>query len=428
MINFRHIKLRIADLKQASLARDTLWIIIAKGTSIFIQAAYFVIIARSLGVKQYGVFVSVIALVKIVTPFASWGSEFILLKNVSRNYSLFAEFWGNALLIISVGGLILITLVLFNYSTFLSSAVPFLVVLFAAISDLIFSLILKTATKAFQAVRRLDIAAQLEILSSSTRLMAALCLVAFFTPGIVTWAGLYAIATMVTAGIGLCLVQYHLGKPKLSLKRLKAELVQGFYFSVSTSSMTINNHVDKTMLLRLATSEAVGIYAAAYRLIDVSFVPILSLVFASYPQFFREGTKGIDRTIGFVKKLLPTAVAYSLLVGVAILLLAPVVPYILGHEYATAIAALRWLALLPLLKCLHILAGNILTGVDLQGVRTAMQLSMALFNFMLNLWLIPLYSWRGAACSSLASDGLLALGCWGIVAWHCSHQVRGGAA
>jgi O-antigen/teichoic acid export membrane protein len=31
-----------------------------------------------------------------------------------------------------------------------------------------------------------------------------------------------------------------------------------------------------------------------------------------------------------------------------------------------------------------------------------------LFNILLNLWLIPAYSWRGAAWSSLASDGLLA--------------------
>jgi len=36
-------------------------------------------------------------------------------------------------------------------------------------------------------------------------------------------------------------------------------------------------------------------------------------------------------------------------------------------------------------------------------------------NILLNLWLIPAYSWRGAAWSSLASDGLLAIGLWTAV-------------
>jgi O-antigen/teichoic acid export membrane protein len=33
---------------------------------------------------------------------------------------------------------------------------------------------------------------------------------------------------------------------------------------------------------------------------------------------------------------------------------------------------------------------------------------VAVFNILINLWLIPAYSWRGAAWSSIASDALLA--------------------
>jgi O-antigen/teichoic acid export membrane protein len=34
---------------------------------------------------------------------------------------------------------------------------------------------------------------------------------------------------------------------------------------------------------------------------------------------------------------------------------------------------------------------------------------VAVINFLLNLWWIPAYGWIGAAWSSVASDGLLAL-------------------
>jgi O-antigen/teichoic acid export membrane protein len=424
-MNFNKIKSRIIVLKKSSLARHTLWILFARGVRILIQAAYFVIIARNLGVEQYGAFVSVTALVNIFVPFASWGSEHILIKNVSIKRSLFAEYWGNSLLIILVSGSILVIFVILSFSRFSSSNISFLVVLFVALSDLLFGVVLKTASQAFQSVQKLNITAQIEILLGVNRLLAALCLLIFFPDkGIVIWASLYMSATAVAASIAFLLVQSYLGKPKLAVNRIKSELLQGFYFSVSISSITINNNIDKTMLARLSTLEATGIYAAAYRLIDVSVVPISSLVFASYPSFFKQGVKGIRSSVHFAQKLLPMGIAYSLTMGIAILLFAPIVPYVLGGDYATAIEALRWLALLPLLKCLYALAGNTLTGANLQGLRSAMQASAALFNVLINLWLIPLYSWKGAAWSSLASDTLLVVGFWSIITWHYWHQVN----
>jgi O-antigen/teichoic acid export membrane protein len=38
--------------------------------------------------------------------------------------------------------------------------------------------------------------------------------------------------------------------------------------------------------------------------------------------------------------------------------------------------------------------------------------SVAAINVLLNLWLIPAYSWRGAAWASLLTDGLLAISLW----------------
>lgn len=424
-MNLDKIVSRIVFLKESSLARHTLWILFARGIRILIQAAYFVIVARNLGVEQYGAFVSVTALVNILVPFASWGSEHILIKNVSRQRNLFAEYWGNALLTIFVSGTVLIAFVLLTFSVFLSSNISFLVVLFVALSDLLFGVLLRTASQAFQSVQKLNITAQIEILLGVNRLLAALCLLIFFpTQGIVIWGGLYMTATIISASIAFFLVQSYLGKPKLAIDRIRAELLQGFYFSVSISSITINNNIDKTMLAKLSTLEATGIYAAAYRLIDVSVVPISSLVFASYPNFFKQGAKGIRSSVHFAQKLLPMGIAYSLAMGIAILLFAPIVPYVLGEDYSTAVEALRWLALLPFLKCLYALAGNTLTGADLQGLRSAMQASAAVFNVLINLWLIPLYSWKGAAWSSLASDTLLVIGFWSIITWHYRHQVK----
>jgi len=53
-----------------------------------------------------------------------------------------------------------------------------------------------------------------------------------------------------------------------------------------------------------------------------------------------------------------------------------------------------------------------LTGAGLQRYRTAGQVAAVVLNFLLNLWLIPAYSWRGAAWSSLATDGALGVMIW----------------
>jgi O-antigen/teichoic acid export membrane protein len=189
-------------------------------------------------------------------------------------------------------------------------------------------------------------------------------------------------------------------------------LREGFYFSSSLSAQTIYNDIDKTMLARLGSLDATGIYAAAYRLIDVAFIPVRSLLAAAYPGFFRSGQHGIALSLAYAKRLLPRALAYSVAVAVGLLVAAPLVPRVLGAEYARTTEALRWLALLPLLKTMHYFAADSLTGAGHQGLRTLVQVLVALFNVVVNLWVIPAYSWRGAAWSSLASDGLLAASLW----------------
>ena len=51
--------------------------------------------------------------------------------------------------------------------------------------------------------------------------------------------------------------------------------------------------------------------------------------------------------------------------------------------------ALRWLSLLPLLKTLHYFAADSLTGAGFQGIRTTVQVGIAIFNVLFNLWIIP---------------------------------------
>jgi len=424
-MNLDKLKPWIVSLSKNSLAKNTLWMLLAQGMRLILQAAYFVIIARALGAEQYGAFVGATALVAILAPFATLGGGNLLIKNVSRNRALFSEYWGNALFMIFVSGLVLIILVICIAPFFLPKTISVLLILLVSITDLIFTRLLDTAGQAFQAVFWLSKTAQLNILPQVTRLIAALALVNFFpNPGALEWSSLYLISTAISAVLGVLLVHCLLGSPKLAISRIKPEITEGFYFSVSLSAQTIYNDIDKTMLAGLSSLEATGIYAAAYRLIDVAFVPVKSLLAAAYTKFFQRGSAGISGTIDFSRRLSPIAGIYGLTAGIGLFLLAPVIPHLLGDEYAGAVEALRWLAPLPFLKAMHYFAADTLTGAGFQGVRSAVQVIVAVFNALINLWLVPLYSWRGAAWSSLASDGFLILGLWMMVAFFYGQQTQ----
>jgi O-antigen/teichoic acid export membrane protein len=178
------------------------------------------------------------------------------------------------------------------------------------------------------------------------------------------------------------------------------------------------------MLARLSTLEATGIYGAAYRLIDVSFVPIRSLLAAAYPRFFQEGARGVRASLAVARQLLPVATGYAVAAGLVLFLVAPLLPRILGADYQSSIEATRLLAILPLFKAVHYFAADTLTGAGYQGRRTVAQVVVAAVNIAINIPLIAHASWRGAAWASIASDGLLAVMLWTVLWATCRQEDR----
>src|SRR6202142_4310463 len=98
----------IARVRQSVLARNSIWMFLGYGVRIIVQAGYFVLIARALGPRGYGAFVGATALINIVGPFGGLGAGNLLVKNVSRDKSLFSVYWGNALFLLAVSGLLLL--------------------------------------------------------------------------------------------------------------------------------------------------------------------------------------------------------------------------------------------------------------------------------------------------------------------------------
>lgn len=391
------------------LGGNAIHMMLGNGAKLGIQAVYFVLMARNLGVYEYGAFVAVVAAAAIAVPYVGNGFGSLMVKHVARDRSLFSEYFGNLLVVTLVSGLVLSGPVVLLSLVMLPKSIPPSVVVMLVATDLLIFPHATVAGVAFWSLERLNWTAALNVTASAMRLGGLIVIVILHRPTVTAWAIAYLLSSVLSSGIAMACALSVLGRPHAALWRVRGELWEGFQFSVSLSAQTIYNDIDKTMLARLSTLAAAGVYGAAYRLIDVAFIPVGSLLSAALPRFFRQGTYGIRASLHYGCRLLKQVLPYPAVAFLGLLLGAKLIPVILGHQYEQAVDALRWLAILPLLKTVHYFIANSLTGSGYQGSRTIVQVGVAVFNIGINLWVIPSYGWRGAAWSSIASDSLLAV-------------------
>jgi len=400
------------------LVKHSLWVGVGQVLRVGLQAVYFVLIARALGAREYGAYVGVLALVAIVAPFASLGTGNLLIKHVTRDPHTFPRHWGKTLAVTLLSGTMLLGLTSMAGRLWLPASITLELVLAVAAADLLFVRLVDVSAQAYQAHQLLSRTALLQLLLSPLRLLAATILIAVTTaPTAVQLGMVYLGSALVGAAYAVILTNRELGRPEFHLQDFRRELHEGAFFSMSLSAQSANADIDKTMLARLATLEATGAYGAAYRLMDVAFLPVRSVLMAAYSRFFQHGAQGVRATARYGRWLLSFGVWYGLATAAALYLLAPVLPAILGREYEQAVMAVRWLAVVPLLKTVHYFGADALTGAGYQGTRTIILICITGTNVFLNLWLIPLYSWRGAAIATVISDGLLGIVIWTTV-WY----------
>jgi O-antigen/teichoic acid export membrane protein len=400
------------------LEHDSITLILGYLLRIGLQGAYFVVVARSLGVENYGAFSAALALCSLLVPFSSLGAGDLLIKHVRRDSRLAGSQWKSAACVTGASGSFLALSFVLVGHWLAPDSVSWVALLCLGLSDLILARLIEVATQGYLAVGEARKAAALPLWLMGMRLAAAAVLAAgSWHSSPTTWAALYLAGTAPVALVTLHRTTKRMRSSSgVVQRRFRSEWREGIYFSVSVSAQGVYNDIDKAMLGRLSTLEATGIYTAAYRIVDVAFAPLRGLLAAAYPRFFDHQDAGIVATLGFTRRLARPAVALAIVSSAALLLGAGLVPVVLGSEYREAVPALRALSVLPLLKAVHYLAADTLTGAGFQRARTVVQICVAMFNVGANLLLLPVWSWKGAVATSLATDALLGIALWALVA------------
>jgi O-antigen/teichoic acid export membrane protein len=404
------------------LAKGTLAMTAAMGLRSLAQTLVFLIVARVLGVADYGAYAAVLALSTAFACFSGWGTQVLMVRDVSRNLDSFSAAWGRTLTAILISSPLLFAVYIALAWALLPASISLTVILFVGLADLIFAPISLSAITAYQGHDRLDRAARLSFIPVLPRLALALALfplrlVMSDDIGLSTWAFLYAVAAFAAALYAWRMVHKELGPAgKLRWRYVWSSLREGVAFAFGGAALKVYSDIDKMMLARLASLEAAGAYSVGYRVADLATVPLLSLLSAAMPRFFRAGEGGVIAALAYAHRILLVPLIYSILAGLGLYLCAGVLPLLLGASFSDAVPALQWLAWLPLVSLPRLLLQSLLIGGDRQNYAVNVLAGGSIFNIALNLWLIPLWSWRGALAATYAAEIAMAIAMGAIAA------------
>lgn len=395
---------RLDRLRTHPRIRDLGWSLTAELLKLGSSILLFLLVARTLGVRDYGVFAGCFALVASVGPFANLGAGHVLIRAIAQGakpddafgFGLFRILCGGVAGLIAVWGL---------QALFLP-VLPLVPLLLFGLGELWGTALTDLSAQRSFAEGQARRAAHIRLTVGLLRLAAALSLVGLSARGyleasVAHWAALYAFAMLGAGVLSISLVSTGLARP--SLLRLKG-LVTGLPFSLNVSAAYVQDDIDKALILKYSGEATAGFYAAGYRVINFAYVPLQAALNILYPKFFKAAAEGGEAAWSLTRRLWLPALAYGALSAAGLYLFSFLVGPILGEDFAGAGDVLVLLCWLPLVRAFAYDFADFCTAMGGQWLRVACQISGALLNVALNILLIPAVGWRGAVYASLASE------------------------
>jgi O-antigen/teichoic acid export membrane protein len=376
---------------------------IADVGSKIISIALYVVMARRLGEAGFGVFTFSLSFVTLVTTLGDFGQDRILTREVARDRNALTDYLGNTLgLKLSLAtpalGLALVFLILSGTEEETQLTVVLLGI--AVIAELLMS----TEFSVFQAFERM---APLPIVLISQRLVTAVVGIIALLNG----AGVVAVATIYLIGAIFALLLstiflVRLEKPELTVDRSRWWPLMKAAIPVGLAGVfaTVLFRVDTAMLAAFDTPEVVGNYGAAYRLLETTLFLSWSIGAAVYPVFSRLSRSSQPPIARLYERSLQLVVALTLPLAVGAAVLAePLIDLLYTSEFSQAADALALLAPAIALFPIAYITGYLLVSQDRQIVSTWTYGIVAVENILLNLYLIPVHSLKGAAIGTSIS-------------------------
>ena len=220
----------------------------------------------------------------------------------------------------------------------------------------------------------------------------------------------YILANTIALAYEYYVLNKHITKPKfeLDIEFCKQITLLSIPFAITSLLYTIYYSIDVVMLTNMVGTYPTGIYNATYKLIAVLnlfYSVYTAVIFPVMSRFFEDDESML--LVSFEKSIKYLMMAIIPLAVATVFYSTDIIHLIYGHEYDAASSVL---SILIWTVCLLFISGacnTLLNASHKEVTVTKIYTMAAIFNIVLNLFMIPYLSYDGAAITTVLSDILI---------------------
>ena len=384
---------------------NSMWQIGEKIVSMLFSIIITSIIARYLGVENYGLVNYIISIVMLFTAFSTLGMEKITIKDILEKQETEEKILGTCFYIRIIGGIVLIALsqiviYILNGNDILSQTIGIIMgirMLFRAFEVIEYYLQSQMKIKTISIIK----------FTATITTGILRILVVVYDLGLVGFAMTYLVDSIVVAFL---LYTWYKRNIKIRIKfdkqYAKKILSRCWYIAISGVMVTLYMKVDQIMLGTMLNSTTEnGIYSAATRIAGIWYFIPMSIISSVQPMIVQKKKYGEKQYESAIQKLYDIIAFIGLFFCIVITIFGETAVSILyGEEYYAAVEVLQISVWAGLFATLGTARSVWLINQNLQKYTLVYTSIGCITNIVLNYYLISTMGAKGAAIATLIAQ------------------------
>ncbi|MEW6557417.1 MAG: flippase [Elusimicrobiota bacterium] len=370
-----------------------------------------IFIARYLKEIGFGQYSLVLTLVGFFNLFTNFGLSTIALREVSKNYTSANRYFNNIFFLRIILGLL--SYIFLFVSVKLLKYKPEIITATCIYGLTLFTNnIIDLVSYIFNAFEKMEYLAALTVSLNLLTLVLSIYIlrIDYGLLGLVTVS---VIAGFIVVFLGFFISRRHL---YLDFKELNFGFAKGLIKN-STSLMLLGFiglvyfRIDIVLLSKLKGIYEVGVYNVAYKLMDTFMIVSNSVVGATFPYMARYFHSSIKDFKKLINKLLLVLIFLGLIIATTISIFSKEIIFLFfGPAFVSSIPALKILIwTIPLIYINAVLVYTLIAANQQSQIIIVTGI-VTIVNFLLNILLIPKYSYIGSSYITIISEFFVLLG------------------
>jgi O-antigen/teichoic acid export membrane protein len=407
----RRLRQLVHRFGRKDLAHDTILGFVYEGSVLVSTLLSFSLLGRSLGTEGFGDYAGLYSIAAPLITLASTGVALAQAQHVVREHEDLERTTRSCFSLSLTGGL-LMTVVGTILATFIVRELPLHAIIPIFLLEFVSYPAVLIAANTVQVREGYAKSTSIRLIPMIMRMVILIVLFAMDRLTIATLGATYLAATALLSIVQIRRVARRYDIRFLPGRIEKAHLKSSLVYSSGVSGLAVQNDGDKTVLAAYHYRNDLGLYSAAYKIVQFGLIPVNTWMSVSHNRFLVHDADARNQHLKRALKFGSVCAAYGLLFALGIMVAAPLITLVVGDEFDGSVTIVRWLAPLVLLRALAIFPLNGLMGLGYARLRTALLLGAAGLSLAMYIVLVPMWQWKGAAVGTLFGEACLAATAW----------------